>query len=366
MFQIKKQIHNLLTVSALNSFQIAGASWVALLADRGFSMLDIGIAESCFHMASFIFEIPSGVISDVFGRKRSMILSQCMFVLSAVFMILSSSLGSVCLAMVLNALGYNFSSGTMEALAYDSLLLAGRESEYMKYSSLELSLYRVGRASATLCAGLALVIGFRKAYFLDMVLGSFCLIRTFSLKEVPIMEKEIKSDNAFSKIRECFMESLDFLKHNLPAEGLMLWNGFVGALATLLLFFLQAQLPLAGLAKEFLGPFLFLIGLGGAAGAWMSGKCSGWTYLHLSVLCVSGVFASLLLGICCYPVLMAIGGFFACFFDDMLQVRSDVRLNEMFPSSQRATLISVSSLCFSLEMMILSPLAGVFFGALGQ
>lgn len=49
---LKKQIRRLLLVSAISSFQLAGASWVALLAVRGFSMVEIGLAEACFHAAS--------------------------------------------------------------------------------------------------------------------------------------------------------------------------------------------------------------------------------------------------------------------------------------------------------------------------
>ncbi len=50
--------------------------------------------------------------------------------------------------------------------------------------------------------------------------------------------------------------------------------------------------------------------------------------------------------------------------DDLLDVRSDVVLNEMVPSAQRATLVSVSSLTFSLVMLAAAPLMGALFGAL--
>ena len=52
MSKIQKQIRNIYTISALSSFQIAGASWVALLAARGFSLVEIGIAEGVFHVRS--------------------------------------------------------------------------------------------------------------------------------------------------------------------------------------------------------------------------------------------------------------------------------------------------------------------------
>ena len=47
--------------------------------------------------------------------------------------------------------------------------------------------------------------------------------------------------------------------------------------------------------------------------------------------------------------------------DDALQLVSDKRLNDRFPSAQRATLVSVSSMTFSLFMIPLSPLFGMFF-----
>ena len=46
---------------------------------------------------------------------------------------------------------------------------------------------------------------------------------------------------------------------------------------------------------------------------------------------------------------------------DALQVRTDAILQEMFPSEQRATLISMESFTFSVIMIVLSPLAGIVF-----
>ncbi len=90
-FNIKRQINKLYTLTTVSYFRIAGASWVALLALRGFSLLQIGILESIFHIASSCFEIPSGVVADVFGRKRTLALSKLVSVLSCLAMILSDN-----------------------------------------------------------------------------------------------------------------------------------------------------------------------------------------------------------------------------------------------------------------------------------
>ena len=357
MFNIRKQIRNLYAISSLSSFQLAGASWVALLAARGFSLVEIGLAEGVFHVASLLFELPSGVISDVFGRKKSMILSQCMFILSAFLMIFSEGLPGVCFSLVASALGYNFASGSREALAYDSLKAVGQEGRYLNYSSTEFSIYRIGSACATLCAGLALFLGYRRANLLDMILGSLCLLFCFRLKEVETVELQFEGTLG-ERLLQCFRDSLYFLTHNDRSLGLMLFNSFCGSVPVLTAFFLQARLTENGLNDILLGPGLFFITMGGALGAKAVTAVAKWEYRKVAVLCVFGITGGLLLSLHTAPLVMVLGGFMGNLFDDLLQVRTDALLNERFPSAQRATLVSVSSLTFSLTMILMSPLMG--------
>ncbi len=363
MAKMKNQIRILYMNTALNAFQIAGASWVALLATRGFTLVEIGFAESVFHVASLLFEVPSGVISDVFGRKKSMALSQCMTILSAILMIVSDSLAGVLPAMVFSAFGYNFASGTREALAYETLKADGQEASYDQYASTDMMLYTFCNAMATLCAGLAILLGYRRAYLVDAVLGTLCLLLVFRLKEVrPAAAVQI--GRIGQEIGRCFQESWRFLVGNTKALQLIFLNAAVGAAATLLRFFLQARLPENGLPDALLGPALFFMGLGGAVGAKVILLCREWTYRKVCLVSGLAIAACALLCLLPVPALMIVGGFTAALFDNFLQVRSDVKLNKMVPAGQRATLLSVSSLCFSCVMIVLSPLFGQMFSSL--
>lgn len=362
-----KQLRLLYLNTSLGAFQIAGASWVALLAARGFSLVEIGFAESVFHVASLLFEVPSGVISDVFGRKKSMVLSQCMMLVSSLLMLVSDSMAGVQPAMVFSAFGYNFASGTRESLAYETLKAEGREAEYDGYASTDMMLYTFFSSLATLCAGAALALGYRRAYLVDIGLGTVCLMSALRLQDVGYAaagEEEGKNgteETVWKKIFQCFRESVLFLLHSKKAMELILLNAAVGAAATLLRFFLQARLPEQGLPDALLGPALFLMGLGGAAGARLILCCRSWSYgrvFAVSAITVAGCVAAALLPV---PAVMVAGGFLSALCDNFLQVRSDVRLNEMVPAGQRATLISVSSLCFSGVMIVLSPLFGMVF-----
>jgi len=127
---IKAQLGKIYAIDTFGASMLAGASWVALLAARGFSTLEIGWFESIFHVVSMICEVPSGAVSDVFGRKKSMVLAQIMSMLSAMIMIFADSFVSIAFAMGVSALSYNLASGTREALAYDSMKIAGVEKNY--------------------------------------------------------------------------------------------------------------------------------------------------------------------------------------------------------------------------------------------
>ena len=362
-----KQLRLLYLNTSLGAFQIAGASWVALLAARGFSLVEIGFAESVFHVASLLFEVPSGVISDVFGRKKSMVLSQCMMLVSSLLMLVSDSMAGVLPAMVFSAFGYNFASGTRESLAYETLKAEGREAEYDGYASTDMMLYTFFSSLATLCAGAALALGYRRAYLVDIGLGTVCLMSALRLQDVGYAAageeggKNGPEETVWQKIFQCFRESVRFLLHSRKAMELILLNAAVGAAATLLRFFLQARLTEKGLPDAMLGPALFFMGLGGAAGARLILHCKSWSYgrvFAVSAIAVAGCVAAAILPV---PAVMVFGGFLSALFDNFLQVRSDVRLNEMVPAGQRATLISVSSLCFSGVMIVLSPLFGLLF-----
>ena len=226
-FNIRQQIGKLYLLTSVGYFQIAGASWVALLAMRGFSLLEIGMLESIFHIVSCIFEIPSGVAADVFGRKKTMVMSQLASLLSGVMMVWSEGFWATAFAIGFSALSYNLASGTREALAYDSLKLVGKENEYNTFAATDMMLYRIANSTSTLCAGLALFLGFRKAYTADILFTLIALFIACSLKEVEIGtktdEKKV-SDRVVNTVRE----SWHFLLLNKKMRRIMVINAIIG------------------------------------------------------------------------------------------------------------------------------------------
>ncbi|MDE6592987.1 MAG: MFS transporter [Oscillospiraceae bacterium] len=365
----KKQISKLYASSVLGNLSLTGA-WVAILAARGFSLVEIGASETVFHIVSLIFEIPSGVLADVFGRRKMLIVSTVMRMIANVVMILSGGLVTVCISIGFQALAYNFSSGTGDALAYDSLKLAGMESGFDKYNANQLIIYRLCSGISTLCAGFALFIGHRAAYGTDLITGVIQIFLLMSLYEVyPGNDGSVKNKrkiavsatDTVNELKMCFTKSFAFIKNARNAMGLMLCNSLVGAVDILLLFYLQAKLTEKGLPEEALGFALLFMEMGGIVGSKLSVKIPKISYKKMFVISLLLVGFGIMAEHSPLWFVMALGGFISAMADDALQVRTNAILQDMFPSEQRATLTSVESFSFSIIMLFLTLPAGAFF-----
>ncbi len=364
MFKIRKQISKLYLSSVLGNLSLTGA-WVAILAARGYSLVEIGIAETIFHITSLMFEIPSGILADVFGRKKMLIVSSVMRMAGNIVMILSNGLPMVCLSLAFYALSYNFASGSDEALAYDSLKIAKMENKFERYCSNQLVIYRLCSGISTLCAGFALFVGYRIAYGTDLITGTVQILILCSLSEVYAGNANTdKKHRSLAEIRSeliaCFKESISFLRKARSAIGFMLCNSFVGAVDILLLFFLQAKLQ-GKLPQGWLGFALLFMEMGGIVGSKLILQFPKLKYRSVFIVTVLLVFAGVLAEHSSIWVVMTSGGFLAAVGDDAIQVRTNAILQDMFPSEQRATLTSAESFSFSVIMIVLSPLAGVIF-----
>lgn len=361
---LKKQLRALLLLEGLNNFTLASTAWVVLLTARGFSLTEVGIAECIFHVVSLCCEVPSGMIADLLGRRKTLAAGRVAALLSALFMICSASLTGVCVAIGLSALSYNLASGTREAITYDSLLQYGEEPRYLCFSSTMNLVYRLTGAVALLCAGCTVAMGYRAAYGLDMLvhLAAVCVCLALTEPEGAAPEAEragLTLRHIPQALWACGRDALELLREQPRLVGLMLFNALVGAVATLLGFVLQGRLYAPG-AGVLLGPLLLVAALGGAAGSRLAPLLGRLRYGVAGAVSVAGVLGGVLLVLSDIPVLMALGGFLATAMDDALQLVSDNLLNARIPSHRRATLISVSSMMFSIVMVVLSPWIGQF------
>ena len=360
-FSISRQKLLLLILEWSVGFRPAGSVWVLLLALRGFTLVEIGFAEAVFHAVSLCCELPSGLLADVLGRKWTLTASQVMFVLSTLLMVASQGMAGVCLSLAISALGYNLESGTREAVTYESMLQAGQGADYLKFSSRQNMVYRFSSGGAMLLAGATVLLGWRTAYLLDTGIALVGLAAALIITEPERDAFGITLRTMPAALAKTAQEVWTLLRSDGAAVRMMALNALVGVCATLTGFYLQEKVEAAVTVPALLGPALFALGLGGGLAGLLTGRLDRLSYPKAAAVTGGGVLLCALAARGTWLPMLMVSGLLAGFLDDSLELVSDKKLNDRFPSAQRATLISVSAMIFSVFMIPLSPLFGWWF-----
>lgn len=368
---LKKQLACIYTSDFFSGLRITDAVWVALLAARGFSLWEIGLAESVYHIVSLFCEVPSGMAADLLGRRKTLLSGGVLTVTCNLLMAFAPNLFTICLAMGLNALAMTMFSGTFTALVYDSLKTEGREDEYIQVSANSSQISMLANAIGSLASLLKRFLGFAGFYLLSAAFEGVSTA-ALALMEEPIVTKAQASrgkqtlralPGQFTKLAR---NSLSILRTTPLAAKLIVSSAVVSVPSYLTKMFLQQRLIELGWPTELLFLPLLLGGLACVAGTEIGRRvrCRSMRRLYTACALLCGV-GTLLVG-----AAPAWGGILGMMLvQGVLEVwllHADQRLNALISSDQRATLISVDSMAYSILMIPASPFVGAVGDLFGQ
>ncbi len=129
--------------------------------EKDLSFFQIGILIGFREVCINIFEIPSGAVADLYGRRRSMIFSFLAYITSFLVFGLSASFTALFLAMFAFALGDSFRTGTHKAMIFEWLRIQGREKERTRVYGFTRSWSKVGSAVSVVIASAFIFTGAR-------------------------------------------------------------------------------------------------------------------------------------------------------------------------------------------------------------
>jgi len=172
-------------ITALDYSWFWAAIWV-LFYLRYTNYAGIGLLESIMIITMVVGEIPTGAIADMLGKKKTLLLALAIgsigyFILgnAPTFLILSIGL------FILN-IGGTLTSGTNEALIYDSLLSIKQESKYEKVLGNISSIKMLTLAITSIIGGYMYKISPGLPYTALAVTKIFALSLGFFLTEPPV------------------------------------------------------------------------------------------------------------------------------------------------------------------------------------
>jgi MFS family permease len=151
--------------------------------DKGMSFTQIGILYAVREIGINILEIPTGIMADIIGRRRTMLMAFTAYIISFSVFYVSNSFWPFILAMACFAFGESFRGGTHKAMIFFYLKMKGWETQKVSYYGHTRSWSQIGSAlSSLLAAVIVLISGNYQAVFLLSILpyiADFILVATY-------------------------------------------------------------------------------------------------------------------------------------------------------------------------------------------
>ena len=340
-----------------------GVWMIYLTVYKDFSLLQLGTLEGLFHLTSILMEVPTGAVSDIWGRRISRISGRLVFIISLILLYLADPFWLQALGFVFCAISYNLESGSGDALVYDSLLSIRIESGYMKIKGRKEFIYQGAGILAFLLGGFLAVGNYPLLFSLSGLFALLAVLNAFLFTEPPLEspESRIKTGFSLSQIIASIMnqtgESLSIIRQRPRIAFLIIFTELIFTFTTSLFFYLQNFWKSSGRDEFYIGIiFAFqsaLAGISGLTASWFEkriGERNILRYIPLFLLfCLGGI---------------ALTGQEAPFYiltgllDGLLFVAVSDYINRIIPSENRATILSFESMVFSFFMILLFPLMG--------
>ncbi len=364
--QLKKRLKRNIKLDYVNTFivnlNMQSAIWVLYLVYCGMSLAQVGILEGIYHATSILCEIPSGAAADLLGRKRSMIISRICIMISCLIMLFCKSFLFFALSFIIQAIGNNFNSGSEEALVYDSMKYIGEEENYRHVYGRLNFIIEIAGAISTVMGGVLTEYSYVWSYAACTGIAAAALLPVLFMEEAPgsgASEKAEASASVIQMVRQHFVTSWQILKSDIRIFRIILYYSVIEAAYMVFSFYGQQYYAEFGYNKIEIS-IIFLAASGAAClGAVLSEALYKKLQERLAVvaaICIGAALISYRLENMGISILFFM---IASFFNTTLYPVQSEALNRLIPSEQRATLISVDSMFFSIAMIVTFPLAGL-------
>lgn len=348
MTRTERQYYQIYSLYSL-SWSFIAAMYPLYLLSRGLDLFEMSLVPAVYWIVSFVFEVPTGAFADLVGRKTSFLLSCAVRATAFGLYALSGTFGAFVFAEFVDALGSTLANGALDAWAVDGIRSEGDSRPTDRF-------FARGQIFARL---LTIVGGLAGGYLAeaDMRLPWIAATMSFITTGIiaAVIMREVRAAPRAPVLRGAFVEAIHGGFATVRREHTLL------LLCLLTLATAFAILP----AYMFWQPRLQgLTGQGTSLMGWV------WTFVTLASVCGSALVprllgrfprSALLVGVALWRgTMLALAGAalsFAPALTGLLLMELGSGLgeplilawvNEHIRPDQRATVLSVRTMCFTL------------------
>ncbi len=336
----------------ISDFWLIAPILVPFYESNGLSATQVFVVQAVYAASVLVFEIPSGYLADVIGRKQTLVLGSLALPIGLFIYAFSYSFVGFVLAEVILGIAGSMRSGTDSALIYDTLIETQQESEYKKFEGTAEFFHQAAHAVSSIMGGLFALTSLRYPFYINIASGLLLFPLALTLSEPE--RKKARADDPLKEIIDIsgYCMTNPQIRSIILFSSLMLGSGITGVWSYYMYY---AELGLSvGLYGILFAAFGLVSGLASSQAHFIEkrlGRAKSLSALLLiaPVFFCLGAFTSAAL----IPFILLnafLWGFSSPLFRDYI--------NELIESDIRATVLSVSGMIGSLAFVVLSPIFG--------
>ncbi|SES67759.1 Predicted arabinose efflux permease, MFS family [Oceanobacillus limi] len=330
--------------------------WIIFLQDRGMSYVQIGVLDSIVLVIMTIMEIFTGAVADKYGRKTSMLIGTLLFSLGMLGLVTQVLSPIFILGFIIWGTSFTFISGADMAFLYDSLKAENKEDKYNKLMGRYLFIVQGSQLLASLLGGYIASLDMTYNFIITSVISLVAFVVALTFNEPP--QSNEGSSNDEKSYFQTVIQGLRIFIYNSKIRYIVILGALLIVMPVLLtLVVIQPYAIHVGYSVANLGLIIVCVRIAGMIGSltsnWFSRKYNHWSLISIVLLVIMICYALIWI----YPMLVTIVPFAIISFVASLvrPVMSDL-LNKSISGNQRATILSIQSLLFTLFLTILEPL----------
>jgi len=200
----------------------------------------IGLLETVMIGTTTLGEIPTGAIADLFGKKKTLILSFFLETVGAFIIASAQNFNHMVISLFIMCVGGAMYSGTLDALVFDSLKQENKESFYGKIIANISSITLAVIALFSIIGGFMYGINPRLPFIANAIAYCFGLIACFFLIEPTIDSVKFSLKNYFTQTKQGFSQLFSKINYRRTVN-LLLLGGFVVILDEMMEAFLLVE-----------------------------------------------------------------------------------------------------------------------------
>lgn len=344
--------HNIIKLHILKGiswFMLSMPIIVIFFQDHGLSLAQIMQLQAAYSLSVAIFEIPSGYIADLFGRKKTIVLSTLFSFFGFLIFSFFSGFNEFIIAEICVGIGGSLMSGSDTALMYDTLI---EENEQKTYTKVEGKNYAIGNFSESIAGVVGGLLAVNHLYlpvYLQTIILFFSIPISLSLIEPKVNKKLALS---FQSIKNVLYFSL--IK-NLKLKWLIIFSSFMGV-ATLSIawlaqpFFQEINIPIL-----YFGLLWALLNLTAGLLSFNSHKFNSKNniFKYSIIMIVSFILLSIyqsLVGLIFIFIIYAVRGLVTPLLKNLININ--------ISSEKRATILSIRSFIIRISFASIAPFLG--------